>query len=290
MMIDFSFVLVVLSVVLGITLLWWKWSGRAATHVQAGAPAGTPGPMEPWPVEYARAFFPVVLGVLLLRAFLFEPFRIPSDSMMPTLVDGDFILVNKFTYGLRLPVINRQVVAIGEPERGDVIVFRLPSDPSVTYIKRLVGLPGDHIEVRGDAIWVNGQAVAIHATGEYGEDSCYIGFRQAQEMLGKHSHRLMYCPVGVRRPGRCGESREYAECPVFPEGGDAALLSPVGPDLDYAAVVPAGKLFFMGDNRDNSEDSRRSVGFVPRDNVVGRAVGIWFSLGGRWDRIGHAIE
>jgi signal peptidase I len=292
MIYDFSFVLVVLTVLFGLVLLWWRLTGRKATHVAevAATPEGAAPKPEPWPVEYATAFFPVVVGVLILRAFLFEPFRIPSDSMMPTLLDGDFILVNKFTYGLRLPVINQEFVKIGQPERGDVIVFRHPADHSVTYIKRLVGLPGDHIQVRGDAIWVNGQAITIHATGEYTEDECYLGFRQAEETIGKHTHRLMYCPVFVRRPGKCGASREYAECPVYPEGADAKLLSPVGPEVDYDSVVPAGMLFFMGDNRDNSEDSRRSLGFVPRENVVGRAVGIWFVLNGKWGRIGQGVN
>lgn len=202
MIYDFSFVLVVLTAVFGLVLLWWRFSGGKASHAAevAATPAGTTPKPEPWPVEYASAFFPVVVGVLILRAFLFEPFRIPSDSMMPTLLDGDFILVNKYTYGLRLPVVNKEFVKIGEPERGDVIVFRHPADHSVTYIKRLVGLPGDHIQVRGDAIWVNGQAMNIRTTGEYTEDECYLGFRQAEETLGKHTHRLMYCPVYVRRP------------------------------------------------------------------------------------------
>lgn len=276
--VDFSLVLVVLSAVMGLVALWWKLSGRAAA-----LPAGD---AEPWPVEYAKAFFPVILGVLLLRSFLFEPYRIPSDSMMPTLLDGDFILVNKYTYGLRLPVVNREIVPIGQPERGDVIVFRLPRDPSTTYIKRLVGLPGDHIQVRGDAVWVNGQPMSIRPLGAYTDDECYIGFQQAAELMGTHEHRLLYCPLPVLRPGKCGDSREYAECPSLP-GLDAG---PAGPDVDYDRVVPEGMLFFMGDNRDNSEDSRRSVGFVPRDNVVGRAVRVWFSLGGRWERIGQKVE
>jgi signal peptidase I len=292
MIYDFSFVLVVLTALFGVVLLWWRLSGRAAGHAAAVAatPAGAEPKPEPWPVEYARAFFPVVVGVLILRAFLFEPFRIPSDSMMPTLLDGDFILVNKYTYGLRLPVVNKEVVKIGEPRRGDVIVFRHPADKSVTYIKRLVGVPGDRIQVRGDAIWINGEAVGIRARGEYTEDECYLGFREAEETLGSHTHRLMYCPVYVRRPGKCGSSREYAECPVYPDGTDATLLGPVGAEVDFEAVVPEGMLFFMGDNRDNSEDSRRSLGFVPRENVVGRAVGIWFVLNGKWGRIGQGVD
>src|SRR5262249_35223109 len=122
---------------------------------------------EPIMVEYARSFFPIILIVLLVRSFIFEPFRIPSDSMMPTLLDGDFIFVSKFSYGLKLPVLNAKIVPIGEPRRGDVIVFRLPSDPSVNYIKRLVGLPGDHIVVRDRQVYVNGQAMNVKLDGFY---------------------------------------------------------------------------------------------------------------------------
>ncbi len=154
MVLDFSFWLVVAALVTG--LVWavdsWVFRPRRLRRAEAGTLPG-----EPVLVEYARSFFPIILIVLVIRSFLFEPFRIPSDSMMPTLLDGDFIFVNKFTYGLRLPVVNREIVPLGQPERGDVVVFRLPSDPSVNYIKRLVGLPGDHIVVRDKRVYVNGE-------------------------------------------------------------------------------------------------------------------------------------
>src|SRR6516162_3420772 len=143
----------------------------------------------PGTVDYARSFFPVALVVLLLRSFVFEPFRIPSDSMMPTLLDGDFIIVNKYAYGLRLPVINRKVVNIGEPQRGDVVVFRYPRDPSTNFIKRLVGLPGDRVQVMDDKLLVNGVRVPTTDRGLY-EDGCYEGMHLSQEQLGKHQHLM----------------------------------------------------------------------------------------------------
>src|SRR5690349_7905062 len=157
---DFSAVLFGVAALTGAVwavdhLLLRGWHAAAA-RAAGKDPAQVP---EPGTVDYARSFFPVALAVLLLRSFVFEPFRIPSDSMMPTLLDGDFIVVNKYAYGLRLPVLNRKVVAIGEPQRGDVVVFRYPNDPSTNFIKRLVGLPGDHVEVRDNRIVINGQPV-----------------------------------------------------------------------------------------------------------------------------------
>ena len=154
---DFSLVLSVLALLTGV--IW----GLDRLLFAARRPAGR---AEPVAVEYARSFFPIILIVLVVRSFLFEPFRIPSDSMMPTLLDGDFIFVSKFSYGLRLPVINTKILDVGSPQRGDVIVFRKPSEPSVNYIKRLVGLPGDRIEVRGDAVWVNGREMVARDAGQ----------------------------------------------------------------------------------------------------------------------------
>jgi signal peptidase I len=286
---DFSLILVLLALLTGAVwgldrLLW-------APHRADGAP-------EPVAVEYARSFFPIILIVLGVRSFLFEPFRIPSDSMMPTLLDGDFIFVNKFTYGLRLPVLNVKFAEIGAPRRGDVIVFRKPSEPSVNYIKRLIGLPGDRIEVRGDAVWVNGRAVAVRDTGVYDEDACYVGFHHGIETLDAGDHRVMYCPTETFFGGAtCGGSRLVSECTASaepaPMSGDR-VHSPVG-----LWVVPPGFYFFMGDNRDNSADSRyqaaaHDLGFVPEANLVGRAVRIWASFGPgfmpRWGRIGMAVH
>jgi signal peptidase I len=168
MVFDFSFILVAATALTG--LIWgldsllFKSKRVASARARGVAPENV---REPLLVEYARSFFPVILIVLVIRSFLFEPFRIPSDSMMPTLLDGDFIFVNKFAYGLRLPVINTKVVSIGEPKRGDVIVFRLPAEPSTNYIKRLVGLPGDHVVVRNREVFVNGERMPVRMDGVY---------------------------------------------------------------------------------------------------------------------------
>src|SRR5687767_4339250 len=188
MIFDFSFILVAATALTGV--IWgldsWllKPKRLAAAQASGVAPENV---REPVAVEYARSFFPVILIVLLIRSFLFEPFRIPSDSMMPTLLDGDFIFVNKYAYGLRLPVINSKVVAVNSPQRGDVIVFRLPSDPSTNYIKRLVGLPGDHIVVRDRQLFVNGERMPMRLDGVYqghGHTGARIGFEQ----LGTAEH------------------------------------------------------------------------------------------------------
>src|SRR3984893_5149521 len=178
---DFSAVLLAITVLTG--LVWALDAVLLAPRRGAPPRARRRDPMltpEPGTVDYARSFFPVALVVLLLRSFIFEPFRIPSDSMMPTLLDGDFIIVNKFAYGLRLPVINAKILDVGEPRRGDVVVFRFPLDPSINYIKRLVGLPGDRVQVKNDKITVNGQPVPFKVLGLY-NDGCYVNFQLAQE-------------------------------------------------------------------------------------------------------------
>jgi signal peptidase I len=256
---DFSFVLVLATLVTG--LVWaldaWYLRPRRLARAEPGVL-----PAEPVLVEYARSFFPIILIVLVVRSFLFEPFRIPSDSMMPTLLDGDFIFVNKFTYGLRLPVVNAEVVALGEPQRGDVVVFRLPADPSTNYIKRLVGLPGDHVVVREKRVYVNGELQPVELDGVY-TGFGHTGAQIALETLGAVPHRVLYIP----------ERASY----------------------DFDDVVPAGHYFFMGDNRDNSRDSRfPEVGYVPTDHVVGKAVRIWLNWNlpnaPIWNRIGDAIH
>lgn len=226
---------------------------------------------EPWLVEIARSFFPVILIVLLLRSFLVEPFRIPSGSMMPTLVAGDFILVNKFSYGIRLPVLNKKIFSLGEPERGDVVVFRYPEDPRIDFIKRVVGLPGDHIRYRNKVVYVNGVEMPQQALGEYvGAVSPYPNIRSAallEEDLEGHEHDIL-----INR----GQ----------PSGGMYAVNG------DY--TVPAGHYFVMGDNRDNSKDSR-FWGPMPEENLVGKAFMIWMNWGAGdgwigWDRIGESIQ
>ena len=282
---DFSFLLVMLALLTG--AIWGLdallWRPRRAADAR-----------EPLIVEYARSFFPIIVIVLGVRSFLFEPFRIPSDSMMPTLLDGDFIFVNKFSYGVKLPVLNTKILNVGNPERGDVIVFRKPSDPSTNYIKRLVGLPGDRVEVRGDAVTVNGHPMTASDGGAFTEDECYRNFHQGIEQLGVHSHRIMFCPVDTRRMHGCTSSRDYNECPVDP----SRPASPSGdPAVDPTGIyiVPAGYYFFMGDNRDNSADSRfPELGYVPEGNLVGKAVRIWLNIGlpprAALRRIGQAIR
>jgi signal peptidase I len=250
---DFSFVLVLATFVTG--LIWLVDAKLLRPRRAADA-------SEPVIVEYARSFFPIILIVLLIRSFLFEPFRIPSDSMMPTLLDGDFIFVNKYTYGLRLPVLNTEIVAMGEPQRGDVVVFRLPSDPSTNYIKRLVGLPGDHITVLDKRIYVNGELQQVELDGVY-EGFGHTGAQIAREQLGATPHDVLYIPER--------------------------------PSVDFDDVIPAGHYFFMGDNRDNSRDSRfPEVGFVPAELVVGKAVLIWLNWNlpnaPIWSRIGDPIH
>jgi signal peptidase I len=240
--VDFSAALTLLVAIAGLIWLIGKTFRRVRRQRAA---EGTI--VEPQIVQYARSLFPVILFVLIIRSFVIEPFRIPSESMMPGLVDGDFIFVSKFAYGLRLPVINSRVLSTGHPQRGDVIVFRLPRDPSVNYIKRLVGLPGDHVAVRNNQVFVNGSPLAQIPDGTY-TGSRFAGSDLKLEQIDKREHLIML-----------------------------AMSLPI---TDYEATIPAGQYFFMGDNRNDSEDSRfLRVGFVPEANLVGRADRIWLN----WD-------
>lgn len=291
---DFSLVLVLIALASG--LVWGADAllFRPARRRQAAAAGKDFGRIpEPGTVDYARSFFPVAIVVLVLRSFLFEPFRIPSDSMMPTLLDGDFIVVNKYAYGLRLPVLNEKIVDIGEPERGDVVVFRYPPDPTVNYIKRLVGLPGDRVRIESDQVVINGEPVPYRLLGRY-SDGCYINMRLGEERLGDQVHRTLSCltpgDIGVPPLPGCDRhmSRSYVcEEPGYPgieDHGDVA-------DME----VPPGKYLMIGDNRDNSADGRY-FGFVSEENLVGKATRIWFNWdlqrggGPKWDRVGSRIE
>lgn len=208
-------------------------------------------------VEYSRSFFPVLIFVLVIRSFIFEPFRIPSGSMKPTLVVGDFIFVKKFSYGLRLPVIETKIIETGQPERGDVVVFRLPSDPSINYIKRVVGLPGDEVSFERQRLTVNGVAMDISATGEvFDHAPVYV------ENLDGRIHKTL-----IHDPGHSKQDGVY--------------------------VIPEGHYFVMGDNRDRSKDSRY-IGAIPEKYLVGEAVRVWMNFNPGempdWQRIGTKIQ
>ena len=218
---------------------------------------------QPWWVEYSISFFPVILIVFLLRSFLVEPFKIPSGSMIPTLLIGDFILVNKFTYGIRLPVINMKVVELGSPQRGDAMVFRYPGDSSLDYIKRVVGLPGDRIEYRDKLLTINGKPVARRQVGDYESRERLQYFPRYLEDFDGAEHEII---LEKEAPGfvtRGMDFRHSGNCD-YNSGG-------------LACTVPAGHYFMMGDNRDNSSDSR-VWGFVPDANIVGKAFFIWLNL------------
>jgi signal peptidase I len=233
---------------------------------------------EPWWVEYSKSFFPVILIVFLLRSFLVEPFKIPSGSMMPTLLIGDFILVNKYTYGLRVPVLNNKFVDINQPKRGDVMVFRFPSDPSLDYIKRVVGLPGDKVSYRDKQLMINGEPVKMNFIDNYSYTKSgynYVVARHFKVHLGEVPHDSLIQQDAP--PIRVGEVR------AFPYRDNCDYN-----DTGFICVVPEGHYFMMGDNRDDSNDSRY-WGFVPERNIVGKAFLIWWNfedLG----RIGKSIN
>lgn len=275
MSLDFPTVLVVATFVTGLiwaldALIWAP--RRKQTQILAEGEGSSEqehvepqGVKEPLLVEYAKSFFPIILIVLVIRSFLVEPFRIPSGSMMPTLLVGDFILVNKFTYGIRLPVINSKIIELGAPQRGDIIVFRYPENPSIDYIKRVVGVPGDQVRYSGKVLYINGKPMPQTFSSTYvgvGSGTPMTGASVLKEQLGELSHDIL----------------------VVPNGFDRA----------YEFTVPQGEYFVMGDNRDNSRDSR-FWGTVPDENLVGKAFMIWMNWDGQadgiaWGRIGSTIK
>jgi signal peptidase I len=218
---------------------------------------------EPWWIEYPKSFFPVILIVFLLRSFLVEPFKIPTGSMVPTLLVGDFILVSKFAYGIRLPLVNKKIVGIGDPHRGDVMVFRFPEDPSIDYIKRVVGIPGDQIVYENKRLSINGVPQPHKQIADYLNRERVHYSAQFEETLGGVEHAILQegdAPAAIpfTRPfpfrENCNYNAEGVRC-----------------------TVPPGHYFVMGDNRDNSADSR-VWGFVPDENIVGKAFFIWFNF------------
>ena len=246
---------VVLTLVSGVIVVLDKFYLRARRQ-----PAANGLVEPPIVVEYSLAFFPILLVILVLRSFLYEPYRIPSGSMVPTLLIGDFVFVSKFSYGLRLPVSNTLIMETGHPQRGEVIVFRKPGEPNINFIKRVVGVPGDKIEYANHRLTINGEVMEFRRDGEYRDDeNLGILFR---ETLGTKEHDVL---VQSTRPA------------------------------SFSRVVPQGCYFMMGDNRDRSHDSRFSdIGCIPEENLVGRASVIWLSwrMGEwpRWSRIASGIE
>ena len=258
---DFALILFIALVVTGVISLWDRLVRKPKPELIAGEKR-----KEPWLIEYSKAFFPVILVVFLLRSFIVEPFRIPSGSMLPSLHIGDFILVNKFNYGIRLPIVNKKVIPISLPERGDVMVFRFPHDKSINFIKRVVGLPGDKIEYKDKRVYVNGKPVPMEAKGEF-------NFRE----VSQKNH------VGKR----------YLE--TLDTVTHEIIVDPTKQTTETSYAVPEGHYFVMGDNRDHSNDSRY-WGFVPEQNIIGKAFFIWFSwdLEGSgdlaWNRIGNSVK
>ena len=266
MIFDFSFYLFVAVVVTGLVWLldsyYLKQKREQVVHesseLHQGVEISRRG-KEPVIVEYAKSFFPVLLIVFLLRGFVVEPFRIPSGSMLPSLYIGDFILVNKFAYGVKIPVINKKIIELDKPERGDVVVFRYPRDPSLDYIKRVIGLPGDHIAYYNKVLYVNSKPVLRDFIGQY------------------------------KGPGQASANQYDEQL----EGAEhAILLMPARPNnLQGEYIVPEGMFFVMGDNRDNSNDSR-VWGAVPESNLIGKAFMIWMHLSDEmhFNRIGNFIK
>ncbi len=219
--------------------------------------------MQPWWLDWTAGLFPVILVVFLLRSFLFEPFKIPSGSMIPTLLVGDLILVNKFHYGVRLPVINTKITEGNKVERGDIMVFRYPPKPSLDYIKRVVGVPGDEVAYLNKRLTINGQVVATSAVPEFFDESVMRYFKQYEESLGTVKHRIL---TDDERPAFIPGVEEFPyrnNCRYSIEG--------------VVCKVPEGHYFMMGDNRDNSLDSR-FWGFVPDRNIVGKAFFVWMNF------------
>ncbi len=258
MNIDFSLILAILILVSGI--IWaadaWFFAPR-----RSGAENAAEEIKEPAIVEFSRFIFPVVLIVFVLRGFIAEPFRIPSGSMLPTLEIGDFILVSKFSYGIRIPVINRKIIDLGKPERGDVIVFRYPENPSIDYIKRVIGVPGDEIAYYNKILYINGKMAEQQPVGPYAGG--FLQYQRLTETLPdpKLKHDILHA------------SSQAAQ--------------------DFILTVPENGYFVMGDNRDNSRDSRY-WGFVPDENLLGRAFFVWmsweFGHWPKWRRIGTVIH
>lgn len=258
---NFALILFVLLVITGVLWLVDKFYARKKRGE---------GVRDPWWVEYGASFFPVILAVFFLRSFLVEPFKIPSGSMIPTLLVGDYILVNKYTYGIRLPVINKKIVDVNEPQRGDVMVFRYPDKPELDYIKRVVGLPGDTVEYFDKRLKINGEAVPIERDGDFVHRDRLYSSEKFIETLGDTQHALLN---DADKPAFVPQIHQ------FPQRSNCTYTN-----SGVRCKVPEGHYFVMGDNRDDSSDSR-VWGFVPEENIVGKAFFIWFNFN-EFSRIG----
>ena len=227
--------------------------------------------MQPWWLDWTAGLFPVIVVVFLLRSFLFEPFKIPSGSMIPTLLINDLILVNKFHYGVRLPVVNLKVVDNNSPQRGDVMVFRYPPKPSLDYIKRVVGVPGDEVAYLNKKLTINGKPLSTSALSDFFDEDAMRYAKQFEEVTTDNKHYRVLNDDD--RPAFIPGTEDFPfkqNCRYSSEG--------------VVCKVPAGHYFMMGDNRDNSLDSRY-WGFVPEKNIVGKAFFVWMNFG-NFKRIG----
>lgn len=263
---DFEIALFVALVIAGVIIYFDKLVGAPRRRVEAQRQGGKYSPRLPLVVEYSRSFFPVILAVFLLRAFVVEPFRIPSGSMLPSLFIGDFILVSKFSYGVRLPILKSKVIPMGAPERGDVMVFRFPKDPDTNFIKRVIGVPGDVVNYHNKRLSINGKPIPLTPANLI---------------------------EGMADGAPSGQVKSFYE--TISNARHAILIDQLRPSTSIRVTVPPGQYFVMGDNRDHSNDSRY-WGFVPEEFVVGKAFFIWFSwdsaggTGVNWDRIGSLIN
>lgn len=258
----FSIFMVVILLVTGI--IWWLDIAILRKHRHSAV-------SDPWYVEYAKSFFPVILVVFIIRSFIVEPFKIPSGSMMPTLLAGDYILVNKFTYGLRVPIFNNRIIDINEPKRGDVFVFHFPEDVTTDYIKRVIGLPGDVIGYHDKQLTVNGEAV------DYSDIKDYVYFEKPHDVEGHVDKSAL--PITIKAEQRTENLTGVKHHLLIHE-------ERASKEGDW--TVPAGHYFAMGDNRDNSNDSRY-WGYVPERNLVGKAFFIWLNFD-ELGRIGTVIK
>lgn len=218
---------------------------------------------QPLWLEYSASFFPVILFVFLLRSFVVEPFKIPSGSMIPTLLIGDLILVNKFSYGVRLPIIDKKIIPLNDPQRGDVVVFRYPLDPSLDYIKRVVGVGGDVVEYRDKKLSINGKVLPVKKLDKYYDSGTFSYSLQFEEKLGNTPHRMLNDEDAPPYVIGSNDFPNRDNCRYDVSG--------------FRCVVPKGQYFMMGDNRDNSSDSR-VWGFVSDKQIVGKAFLVWMNF------------